>query len=76
MDTRPIAAAAYICPMHHAVRQPAPGKCPQCGMDLMPEGTRFALVRHMLGNPLHVMAMLALMVVVMAIVMMVIRAAE
>lgn len=76
MDTRSVAAVAYTCPMHPAVRLPGPGKCPHCGMDLMPEGTRLALVRHMLGNPLHVLAMVALMIAVMAIVMMVIRAAE
>lgn len=63
-------ATMYYCPMHADVRQVAPGKCPQCGMDLIPEGTRFALLRHMTGNPLHVVAMALLMVVVMAIVMM------
>jgi Heavy metal binding domain len=32
--------------MHSDVRQPNPGKCSKCGMDLLPEGTRFALLRH------------------------------
>ena len=27
---------AFWCPMHVDVRSPAPGKCPQCGMDLVP----------------------------------------
>jgi len=38
--------AVYTCPMHSAVRQPQPGKCPSCGMALLPEGTRFAFLRH------------------------------
>ena len=28
--------AYYTCSMHPSVRQPAPGKCPICGMDLSP----------------------------------------
>src|SRR3990172_7689997 len=31
------AAAVYTCPMHPEVRQPGPGVCPKCGMDLEPE---------------------------------------
>ncbi len=27
----------YTCPMHPEVRQKGPGKCPQCGMFLVPE---------------------------------------
>jgi hypothetical protein len=27
--------AAYVCPMHPAVTSDAPGKCPECGMDLV-----------------------------------------
>ena len=26
----------YTCPMHPEVEQPTPGKCPKCGMDLVP----------------------------------------
>lgn len=26
----------YTCPMHPEVRQPQPGKCPECGMTLKP----------------------------------------
>ena len=44
-------SAAYLCPMHGEVRQADPGRCPRCGMVLVPEGTRFALLRHMLGSP-------------------------
>lgn len=52
---------AYLCPMHPGVRQPNPGKCPKCGMDLLPEGTRFAMLRHMSKSPM--------MIVVMAVIM-------
>jgi len=62
-------ASAYICPMHSKVRQPLPGRCPQCGMELLPEGTRFALLRHMAGNPLHLVVMATLMVALMAAAM-------
>jgi len=29
-------AAGFTCPMHSSVKQPGPGKCPICGMDLVP----------------------------------------
>ena len=29
--------ATYTCPMHPEVRSPTPGRCPKCGMDLVPE---------------------------------------
>mgnify|MGYP005849812675 CR=1 FL=1 len=32
--------AAYVCPMHPDVRQDKPGRCPRCGMALVPEGSR------------------------------------
>ena len=60
----------YLCPMHSDVRQPSAGKCPKCGMELLPEGTRFALLRHMASNPLHLAVMVAAMVAVMAAAMM------
>src|SRR3989344_5364172 len=28
----------YTCPMHPEVRQSEPGRCPGCGMDLIPKG--------------------------------------
>jgi hypothetical protein len=68
MDQRP--DAVHFCPMHAEVRQPGPGKCPKCGMDLLPEGTKFAMLRHMAKNPLMLAAMAAVMVVVMAAIMM------
>ncbi len=66
-------ATIYTCPMHHTVRQPAPGACPVCDMALLPEGTRFAIVRHMLSNPMHIAVMAAVMVALMATLMMLLR---
>ena len=60
----------YVCPMHSYVRQPGAGKCPKCGMELLPEGTRFALLRHMASDPLHLALMVAAMLAVMAAAMM------
>ena len=60
----------YSCPMHKDVRQAGPGKCPHCGMALLPEGARFAKVRHMFSNPLHLAVMGAIMVVLMIAAMM------
>jgi len=60
---------SFVCPMHSDVRQPSPGKCPKCGMDLLPEGTRLALLRHMMSNPLHVAIMAAVMLLVMTVLM-------
>ena len=42
-------------------------------MDLLPEGTRFAMLRHMIGNPLHLLIMAVVMLAVMAAAMMVMR---
>ena len=60
----------YLCPMHSDVRQAAPGKCPKCGMALLPEGTRFGMLRHMIKSPLMVAIMVAVMVAIMAAIMM------
>ena len=30
-------ATVYTCPMHPEIRQDAPGKCPKCGMTLVPK---------------------------------------
>jgi hypothetical protein len=56
--------------MHADIRQFGPGKCPTCGMALLPEGTRFQLLRHMVSSPLHLIAMLGLMLLLMAAAMM------
>jgi hypothetical protein len=55
--------------MHSDGRQNRRGKCPKCGMDLLPEGTRFGLVRHMLSRPLHIAVMAAAMFAIMAAAM-------
>jgi hypothetical protein len=39
-------------------------------MDLLPEGTRFALLQHMMSSRLHVIVMVVIMLVVMAALMM------
>ena len=64
-ENRPI----YICPMHGKVRETQPGKCPQCGMELMPEGTRFGMLRHLLKSPMMLVAMVAVMIGIMMIAM-------
>ena len=61
---------AYLCPMHGEVRRSDPGLCARCGMPLVPEGTRFALLRHMIGSPRHLATMLAVMLALMAVAMM------
>ncbi|MEI7806586.1 MAG: heavy metal-binding domain-containing protein [Hyphomicrobiales bacterium] len=60
----------FVCPMHPKVRQPVPGKCPECGMNLLPENARFGLLRHMFGSPLHLIVMAAVMIALMAAAMM------
>ena len=61
---------SYFCAMHADVRQEGPGKCPKCGMDLMPEGARFGMLRHITKSPLMLAVMAAIMVVVIALLMM------
>lgn len=63
----------YFCPMHADVREPSPGTCPKCGMDLVPEGTRFAILRHVMSSPVHLGAMAAVMIAIMATAMMLMR---
>jgi len=70
MENRPNGGLVYLCPMHSDVRQTAPGKCPKCGMDLLPEGTRFGLLRHMLSSPLRLAVMAAVILTAMAALMM------
>ncbi|MEI9804242.1 MAG: heavy metal-binding domain-containing protein [Pseudolabrys sp.] len=60
----------YICPMHPDVIKAAPGKCPYCGMALIPEGSRFGIVRHMMSSPLHAGIMIAALLALMAAAMM------
>jgi hypothetical protein len=35
-DTGDAGAAVYACPMHPEVTAPVPGRCPKCGMNLVP----------------------------------------
>ena len=60
----------YLCPMHPDVRQSESGKCPKCGMDLLPEGTKFAMLRHIISDPVHLIIMAAVMLALMAAWMM------
>lgn len=60
----------YLCPMHGEVRQSGAGKCPRCGMRLLPENARFKVFRHMISSPLHLTVMIVLMLALMAFVMM------
>jgi hypothetical protein len=70
MNQSQSAGQVYLCPMHAEVRQPNPGKCPKCGMDLLPEGTRFAMLRHMSKSPLMIVVMAAIMIAIMYMVFM------
>ena len=36
-DTNPSAATVYTCPMHPEVVSKEPGRCPECGMNLVPQ---------------------------------------
>ncbi len=62
-------AQVYFWPMHTEVRQPNAAKCPKCGMNLLPEGTRFGMLRHMMQRPLLLIVMVAVMVAAMVAIM-------
>ena len=68
-----ISAAVYVCPMHSQVHEAGPGRCPNCGMSLVPADSRFKLLRHMLGTPQHLVVMVGVMAVLMAAAMMMMR---
>jgi Cu(I)/Ag(I) efflux system membrane fusion protein len=38
-NARDADGATYTCPMHPHIRQPNPGRCPICGMELVPAAT-------------------------------------
>ena len=59
----------YVCPMHPGVRQQHPGKCPKCRMDLIPEGARFGMLRHMIKSPLMFIVMAAMVVAMILMIM-------
>jgi hypothetical protein len=70
MNQGQYAGKVYLCPMQSEVRQANPGKCPKCGMDLLSEGTRFALLRHMSKSPLMIVVMAVIMFAIMYMVFM------
>jgi len=59
----------YFCPMHRDEQEPNSGKCSKCGMELLPEGTKFAMLRHMVKSPVMIIVMAAIMIAAMVIVM-------
>jgi hypothetical protein len=63
----------YYCPMHTDVHQSSPGTCAKCGAELVAEGTRFALLQHVLANPLNLVAMTMAATAVMAAATMLVR---
>ncbi len=68
------AVKVYLCPMHREVRQPNPGKCPKCHwMYLVPEGTRFGMLRSMVKSPLQLFIMAAVMVAITVAIMITMR---
>ncbi len=46
MNRENTSATTYTCPMHPDVQQDQPGKCPKCGMDLVPKTKRGAEQEH------------------------------
>jgi len=64
-------APVYIYPMHKDVRRAEPGKCPDYGMALVREGTRFAMLQQIMSNPLPLVVMGAIMAVLMIAAMMI-----
>ena len=63
------AGKIYLCPMHREVRQPDSGKCPRCHMYLVPEGTRFGMLRSMVKSPLKLLIMEAPMVAIIVAIL-------
>jgi len=63
----------FICPMDAEVRSQTPGKCPRCGMALVPEHARFPIVRHLLARPMMLAIMFAAMFALMAGAMLMMR---
>jgi hypothetical protein len=43
------------------------------GIDLLPEGTSFAMLRHIMSNRLHLVVMAAVMLALMALAMVMMR---
>jgi hypothetical protein len=45
-EAPPKAPASFTCPMHPQIVRDAPGRCPICGMDLVPKKTKSAHPPH------------------------------
>ena len=67
------AEKVYLCPMHREVRQPNSRKCPKCHMYLVPEGTRFGMLRSMVKSPVQLFIMAAPMVAIIVAIMILMR---
>ena len=68
------ASETYFCPMHPSVRQQGPGTCPKCGMALLHEDTRFAIVHHVMSRPLHhILIGAATVLVTLVVLLLVVR---
>ena len=67
------AGTVYLCPCHPEVRQPNSEKCPKCRMHLVPEGTRFGMLRSMVKSPLKLLIMAAPMVAIIVAIMLMLR---
>ena len=42
-----VAGTIYTCPMHPQIRQPTPGRCPICGMELVPASSGAANIEEL-----------------------------
>jgi hypothetical protein len=69
MDHEQNGKQVYVCPMHPEVRQPNPGKCSKCRMDLVPEGAKFAMLRHMIRSPFVIIVMVVAMAAAMIVML-------
>ena len=67
------AGIVYLCPCHPEVRQPNSGKCPKCRMYLVPEGTKFGMLRSIVKSLLQLFIMAAVMVAIIVPIMIVMR---
>ena len=63
------AGKSFFVPCIRKFVEPNSGKCPKCGMDLLLEGTRFGMLRHMVKNPLMLFIMAVVMVAIMIAIM-------
>jgi Heavy metal binding domain len=50
---RAIDPTVYTCPMHAEIRQDEPGRCPICGMDLVPASAEGSGEQHRHHDPGH-----------------------